>query len=47
MILFLVALAIACVVFWRVTLKLLAIVAIALLVLGVVMVIQDLHHVVK
>jgi hypothetical protein len=47
MILFLLALAVACVVFWRVALKLLVIVAIALIVMGVVMVIQDLHHVVR
>lgn len=47
MILFLLALAVACVVFWRVALKLLAIVAVALIVMGIVMVIQDLHHVVK
>jgi hypothetical protein len=47
MILILLALAVACVVFWRVALKLLAILAIALIVMGVVMVIQDLHHVVR
>jgi hypothetical protein len=47
MILFLLALAVACVVFWRVALKLLAIVAIALIVMGVIMVVQDLHHVVR
>lgn len=41
---FFVALAIACVAFWRVALKILVAVAIFLVVSGVVMVIQDLHH---
>jgi len=42
---FYIALAVACVAFWRVAWKLLAAVAIFLLVSGVVMVIQDLHHI--
>jgi hypothetical protein len=41
---FFIALAIACVAFWRVALKILVAVAIFLVVSGVVMVIQDLHH---
>ena len=44
MISFFIALAIACVVFWRVALKILAVVAFFLLVSGVVMFIQDLQH---
>ena len=47
MTLFVIALAIACVVFWRAALKILAIVAVVLLVSGVILVIQDLHHMVK
>ena len=47
MTLFVIALAVACVVFWRVVLKILAIVAVVLLVSGVILVIQDLHHMVK
>ena len=41
---FYIALAIACAAFWRVALKILVAVAIFLVVSGVVMVIQDLHH---
>jgi len=41
---FYIALAIACVAFWRVALKILVAVAIFLVVSGVIMVIQDLHH---
>jgi hypothetical protein len=41
---FFIALAIACVAFWRVAVKILVAVAIFLVVSGVVMVIQDLHH---
>ena len=44
MIPFFIALAVACVAFWRVAIKLLAIVALFLLVTGVVMVVQDMHH---
>ncbi len=44
MTLFVIVLAVACVVFWRVALRILAIV---LLVSGVILVIQDLHHMVK
>ncbi len=44
MIPFFIALAVACVAFWRVAIKLLAVVALFLLVSGVVMVIQDMHH---
>ncbi len=44
MISFFIALAVACVVFWRVAWKILVIVALFLLVSGVVMFIQDLHH---
>ena len=47
MTLFVIALAVACVVFWRFALKILAIVAVVLLVSGVILVIQDLHHMVK
>jgi hypothetical protein len=45
MIPFFIALAVACIAFWRVAIKLLVAVAIFLLVSGVVMVIQDLHHI--
>ncbi len=41
---FFIALAVASVVFWRVAWKLLVVVALFLLVSGVVMFIQDLHH---
>lgn len=44
MIPFFIALAVACVAFWRVAIKLMAIVALFLLVAGVVMVVQDMHH---
>ena len=44
MIPFFIALAVACVAFWRVAIKILAVVALFLLVSGVVMVIQDMHH---
>jgi hypothetical protein len=44
MIPFFIALAVACVAFWRVAIKLIAIVALFLLVSGVVMVVQDMHH---
>jgi hypothetical protein len=44
MIPFFIALAVACIAFWRVAIKLIAIVALFLLVSGVVMVIQDMHH---
>jgi hypothetical protein len=40
-----IALAVACVAFWRVAVKILAAVALFLLVSGVVMVIQDMHHI--
>ncbi len=39
-----IALAVACIAFWKVAVKLLALVAIFLVVSGVVMVIQDMHH---
>jgi hypothetical protein len=41
---FFIALAVASVAFWRAALKILVAVAIFLVVTGVVMVIQDLHH---
>ena len=41
---FFIALAVASMAFWRVALKILVAVAIFLIVSGVVMVIQDLHH---
>ena len=44
MIPFLVALAIACVAFWKIAVKVLAVVVIFLVVSGVILVIQDLHH---
>ena len=44
MIPFFIALAIACVAFWRVAIKIMAVVALFLLVSGVVMVVQDMHH---
>jgi hypothetical protein len=44
MIPFFIALAVACVAFWRVAIKLMAVVALFLLVSGVVMVVQDMHH---
>jgi hypothetical protein len=39
-----IALAVACIAFWKVAVKLLAALAIFLVVSGVVMVIQDMHH---
>jgi hypothetical protein len=39
-----IALAVACIAFWKVAVKLLAAAAIFLVVSGVVMVIQDMHH---
>ena len=42
-----VALAIACVVFWRFALKILAMAAVFLLISGIVLVIQYLHHIVR
>jgi hypothetical protein len=44
---FYIALAIGCVAFWRVALKLLMIVAVFLLIYGIVMVVQDVQHVVR
>lgn len=44
---FIIALAIACVAFWRAALRILVIVMLFLLASGVVMVIQDMHHVVR
>ena len=44
MIPFLIALAVACVAFWKVALRILAIAVIFLVIWGVIMVIQDLHH---
>jgi hypothetical protein len=44
MIPFLIALAIAFVAFWKVALRILAIVVIFLVISGTIMVIQDLHH---
>jgi hypothetical protein len=44
MILFLIALAVACAAFWKVALKILAAVVIFLVISGAIMVIQDLHH---
>jgi len=41
---FLIALAVACVAFWKVALKILGIVVIFLIITGTIMVIQDLHH---
>jgi Protein of unknown function (DUF1676) len=41
----LIALAIACVAFWRAALKILAIVAVFLIVSGIALVIQDMHHI--
>jgi hypothetical protein len=40
-----IALAVACVAFWRVAAKILAAIALFLLVSGIVMVIQDMHHI--
>lgn len=42
-----IALAIACVLFWRLALKLLAIVAVFLLITGIVLVVDDLHHIIR
>jgi hypothetical protein len=39
-----IALAVACVAFWRVAIKILAAAALFLLVSGVVLVVQDMHH---
>jgi diacylglycerol kinase len=47
MIFFIIALAIACVVFWRAALRILLIVALILLASGAAMLIQNLHHIVK
>jgi hypothetical protein len=44
MIPFLIALAVACVAFWKVALKILVIVVIFLIITGTIMVIQDLHQ---
>jgi hypothetical protein len=44
MIPFLIALAVACVAFWKIAAKILAAVVIFLVVSGVILVIQDLHH---
>jgi hypothetical protein len=44
---FFIALAVACVTFSRIALKILAIVALFLLFSGAVLVVQDLHHVVR
>ena len=44
MIPFLIALAVACVAFWKVALRILAIVVVFLVISGTIMVIQDLHH---
>lgn len=41
----LIALAIASIAFWRAALKILAIVAVFLIVSGIVLVIQDMHHI--
>jgi hypothetical protein len=41
---FLIALAVACVAFWKLAVKVLVIVVIFLVVSGVIMVIQDLHR---
>lgn len=43
----LIAIAVACIAFWKVAWKLLAMAAIFTLVLGVVMVVQYLHHMVR
>ena len=40
-----IALVVACVAFWRVAAKILAAIALFLLVSGIVMVIQDMHHI--
>jgi hypothetical protein len=40
-------LAVACMVFWRAAVKILAIVAVLLLVSGLFLVMQDLHHLIK
>lgn len=47
MLFFFIALAIACALFWRVALRILAIVALFLLASGAAMLIQDLHRFVK
>ena len=44
MIPFFIALAVACLAFWRVAIKILAVVALFLLVSGVILVVQDLHR---
>jgi hypothetical protein len=44
MIFLLIALAVACVAFWKVAVKILAIVVFFLVISGTIMVIQDLHH---
>jgi hypothetical protein len=47
MIPFFIAIIVACVAFWKVAAKLLVAVALFLLVSGVVMVVQDLHHIAR
>ena len=42
-----IAIIVACVAFWKVAAKLLVAVALFLLVSGIVMVIQDLHHIAR
>jgi len=39
-----IALAVACVAFWRVAIKILAAAALFLVVSGIVLVVQDMHH---
>jgi hypothetical protein len=41
---FLIALAVACVAFWKLAVRILAIAVIFLVVSGVIVIIQDLHH---
>jgi hypothetical protein len=42
-----IAIVVACVAFWRVAAKILVAVALFLLVSGIVMVVQDLHHIAR
>ena len=44
--LLIVAVTIACVVFWKVALKVLAIVALVMFVWEIVLIVQDIHHIV-
>lgn len=44
--LLIVAIIIACVVFWKVALKLLAVVALVMFVWEIVLIVQDMHHIV-